>query len=85
MRALKKKKEKKKKNVLTNYLCLIYLDKQVFVLPLFLGGRGPGGDRVFCKEYECNLHDTFRLIGRVIIITSQFGVIYVRYELVVQL
>ena len=27
---------------------------------------GPGRDRVLCKEYGCNLQDTFRLIGCVI-------------------
>ena len=35
-----------------------------------LGRRGPGGDRVLCKKYGCNLLDTFRLIGRTIAMTS---------------
>ena len=35
-----------------------------------LGRRGPGGDRVLCKEYGCNLQDTFGLIGRSITMTS---------------
>ena len=35
-----------------------------------LGGRGPRGDRVLCKEYGCYLQDTFRLDGRAVTITS---------------
>ena len=36
---------------------------------IFLGRRGPGGDRVLYKEHECNLQDTFREIGRAITMT----------------
>ena len=31
---------------------------------------GPGGDHVLCKEYRCNLQDTFRLIDCAITMTS---------------
>ena len=37
--------------------------------------RGPGGDLVLCKEYGCNLQDTFRLIGCATTMTSWFSVI----------
>ena len=40
------------------------------VFPVILGRRGPGGDRVLCKEYGCDLQDTFRLIGCAITMTS---------------
>ena len=39
-----------------------------------LGRRDPGGDRVLCKEYGCNLQDTFEFIGRTITMTRWFGV-----------
>ena len=32
--------------------------------------RGPGGDCVLCKEYRCNLQNTFGLIGRTTAMTS---------------
>ena len=50
-----------------------------------LGWRGPGGDRVLCKEYGCNLQDSFRLIGHAISMSSLFGVIFAQYGLVAQL
>ena len=38
-------------------------DLTIDVFLILLGRRGPGGDRVLCKEYGCNLQDTFKLIG----------------------
>ena len=48
------------------------------VVPILLGRRGSGSDRIHCKEYGCNLQDTFRLIGCAIAMTSRFGIICVR-------
>ena len=39
-----------------------------------MGRHDPGGDRVLCKEYGCDLQDTFRLIGRAIAVTRWFGI-----------
>ena len=44
-----------------------------------------GGLRVLWKEYGCNLQDRFKLFGRVITMTSWFGITCVRYDLVTQL
>ena len=52
----------------------VFTLKNLHLFFLFLLGRsGLRGDRVLCKEYGCNLPDTFRLIGRAIIMTSLFG------------
>ena len=42
---------------------VIIITRMRFSNPL---GKGTGGDRVLCKEYGCNLQDTFRLISRAI-------------------
>ena len=35
-----------------------------------LGRHGPGNGRVLCKEYGCNLQDTFRFISRTVTMIS---------------
>ena len=40
-------------------------------------------DGVLCKEYGCNLQNTFRLISHAITMTSWFSIICVQYELMV--
>ena len=37
---------------------------------ILLEGHGPGGDRVLCKDYGCDLQETLRLIGRTTTMTS---------------
>ena len=66
---LKKKKKKEEKT----YIYILALEVIIITQMCIshpLGKTWPWRYRFLCKEYVCNLQDTFRLIGRAITMTS---------------
>ena len=64
------------------YIYILALEVIIIMQKRISNPLGPGGDCVLYKEHGCNLQDTFRLIGRVITMTSWFGITCVWYGLV---
>ena len=54
----------------TRILVIIMTSKKFFFFLILLERRGPECDRILCKEYRCNLQDTFRLIYCTFAMTS---------------